>query len=140
LIFFIDGTAIDRACRHSQTPVMFTLGIFRQCLRNKSKAWRNLGFLKNNTKQQYSQQEIRHATKDVQKYPKSNECYVPDSHNDFHAQLKCIFADLCHIQAKTKGIKWVFTIDGKQCSTEYQLFFPVLFLLVTLWNTINCVL
>jgi len=65
LLFFIDGTAIDRACWHSQTPVMFTLGIFRQCLRNKSKAWHNLGFLKNNMKQQYSQQEIHHATKDV---------------------------------------------------------------------------
>jgi len=32
IIFFIDGTAIDWACRHSQTPVMFTLGIFKQIL------------------------------------------------------------------------------------------------------------
>ena len=30
IIFFIDGTAIDHAtCHHSQTPVMFTLGIFK---------------------------------------------------------------------------------------------------------------
>ena len=34
LLFFIDGTAIDRACHHSQTPVMFTLGIFKQLLCN----------------------------------------------------------------------------------------------------------
>jgi len=46
LIFFIDGTAIDQACCHSQTPIMFTLGIFKQCLQNCSKAWRNLGFVK----------------------------------------------------------------------------------------------
>jgi len=98
---------------------MFTLGIFQQCLRNKSKAWHNLGFLKNNTKQRYSQQEICQATKDIQKYPKTHECYVPDNHNDFHAQIKCIFNDLCCIQAKKKGIKWVFSIDGKQSSTEY---------------------
>ena len=62
LIFFIDGTAIDRACRHSQTPVMFTLGIFKQALRNQSKAWHNLGFIKNNVKEQYSQQDIDVAT------------------------------------------------------------------------------
>jgi len=98
---------------------MFTLGIFQQCLRNKSKAWHNLGFLKNNTKQRYSQQEICQATKDIQKYPKTHECYVPDNHNDFHAQIKCIFNDLCCIQAKKKGIKLVFSIDGKQSSTEY---------------------
>jgi len=29
IIIFIDGTAIDWACCHSQTPVMFTLGIFK---------------------------------------------------------------------------------------------------------------
>jgi len=62
LIFFIDGTAIDHACRHSQTPVMFTLGIFKQALCNQSKAWCNLGFIKNNIKEQYSQQDIDVAT------------------------------------------------------------------------------
>jgi len=45
LIFSIDGTAIDHACHHSQTLVMMTLGIFKQNLRNKSIAWRNLGFV-----------------------------------------------------------------------------------------------
>ena len=90
LIFFINGTAIDHACRHSQTLVMFTLGIFKQALRNCSKAWRNLGFVKNNIKEQYCQQDIDAATVNIRKYPKSHECYVPDKHKDFHAQLRCI--------------------------------------------------
>jgi len=42
MLLFIDGTAIDWACRHSQTPVMFTLGIFNQLLHNRSKAWWNV--------------------------------------------------------------------------------------------------
>ncbi len=76
LIFFIDGTAIDRACCHSQTTVMFMLGISKQCLRNRSNAWRNLGFVKNNIKQQYSAREIKHVTRDQVKYPKNHDYYV----------------------------------------------------------------
>ena len=98
LIFFIDGTAIDCACQHSQTPVMFTLGIFKQALRNRSKAWRNLGFIKSNVKEQYSQQDIDVATNKTKKYPKSHECYEPDKHKDFHTQLRCIINDLLRMQ------------------------------------------
>jgi len=100
IIFFIDGTAIDRACRHSQTPVMMTLGIFKQCLRNKSVAWRNLGFVKNNVKQHYSQQQINEANRQNRKYPKNHDCYVPDTHNDWHTQIRCIMNDLSRIQKK----------------------------------------
>jgi len=46
LIFFIDGTAIDCACHHSQTPVMMTLGIFKQCLRNNQLHGETLDLLK----------------------------------------------------------------------------------------------
>ena len=42
LIFFSDGTVVDKAGRHSFEPFMFTLGIFKQALRTKSMAWRNL--------------------------------------------------------------------------------------------------
>ena len=91
---------------------MFTLGIFKQALRNRSKAWRNLGFIKNNIKEQYSQQDIDAATDKTKKYPKSHECYVPDKHKDFHAQLWCIINDLLRMQREKRGIKWVFTIDG----------------------------
>ena len=94
LIIFIDGTAIDRSGRHSQTPVMFTLGIFKQSVRNRSSAWRNLGFVKNNVKEQYSAQEIKRVLRDQLKYPKNHDCYVPDNHNDFHKQISCIINDL----------------------------------------------
>jgi len=102
LIFFIDGTAIDRACRHSQTPVMMTLGIFNQSLRNKSVAWRNVGFVKNNVKEQYSQQQIDAASRLIWKYPRNHECYVPDNHNDWHTQIRCIMNDLLRIQKKKR--------------------------------------
>ncbi len=69
-IIFIDGTAIDRSCHHSQTPVMFMLGTFKQYVHNRSMAWRNLGFVKNNIKEQYSPQDIKRAMRDQLKYPK----------------------------------------------------------------------
>ena len=125
--FIIDGTAIDHACHHSQTPVMMTLGIFKQSLRNKSVAWRNVGFVKNNVKEQYSQQQINDATRQLRKYPRNHECYVPDNHNDWNTQIRCIMNDLLRIQKKKKGIKWCFTIDGMKQTIEYRLIFRVLF-------------
>jgi len=73
---------------------MFTLGIFKQSVRNRSSAWRNLGFVKNNVKEQYSAQEIKCALRDQLKYPKNHDCYVPDNHNDLHKQISCIVNDL----------------------------------------------
>jgi len=127
LIFFIDGTAIDRAGRHLQTPIMFTLGIFKQSVRNQSKAWRNLGFVKSNVKEQYSQKDIKDATQNKHTVPKNNPCYVPDNHDDFHTQIHCIFNDLLRIQALKRGLKWKFVIDGIHQVKEYRLFFPILF-------------
>jgi len=49
---------------------MFTLGIFKQSVRNKSKAWRNLGFVKSNVKEQYSQKDIKEATQNKHTVPK----------------------------------------------------------------------
>ena len=104
---------------------MMTLGIFKQSLRNKSVAWRNVGFVKNNVKEQYSQQQIDVASRQIQKYPRNHECYVPDNHNDWHTQIRCIMNDLLRIQKK-KGFKWLFTINEKQ-RTEYRLIFCILF-------------
>jgi len=105
---------------------MFILGIFKQILCNKSTTWRNLGFIKNNIKEQYSQLQINSATRNTRNYPKSHECYVPPKHNDFHAQIHCLLNDLLQLQKEKRGIKWIFTIDGGQ-TVECQLFFPVLF-------------
>ena len=119
LIFFIDGTAIDHAGRHSQTPVMFTLGIFNQCLRNISNAWYNIGFEKNNVREHYSQQQINVALKGMKKYAKNHPCFVPEKHKDFHMQIQCIFYDLLCIQAQKNGIQGTFTIDGNLQTKEY---------------------
>ena len=60
------------------------------------------------------------------KISQSHECYVPDKHKDFHTQLRCIINDLLRMQREKRGIKWVFTIDGKE-TKECHLFFPVIF-------------
>jgi len=86
----------------------------------------NLGFLKNNVKKQYSQQQINNAMK-KKKIAKNDIWYVPENHIDFHTQMQCIFNDLLRIMKNKRGIKWTFTIDGKQITEEYRLFFPVLF-------------
>ena len=136
LLFFIDGTAIDRACRHSQTPVMFTLGIFKQLLRNQSKAWRNLGFVKNNIKEQYSRQEIRNATRNTRNYPKSHDCYVPPNHNDFHAQIRCLSNDLLCLHNKKGELSGFLPLMVRR-ALNVVYFSLFCFLLETQWNTIS---
>jgi len=54
LIFFSDGTVVDKAGRHSFEPFIFTLGIFKQALRTKPMAWRNLDFTRGNLKTKFS--------------------------------------------------------------------------------------
>jgi len=73
---------------------------------------------KTNVEEQYSQQQIDSATDKASKYGQSHECYVPDKHNDFHAQLHCILNRILWIQEQKRGIRWKFTIDGK---TEYGM-------------------
>ncbi len=53
-IFFSDGTVVDKAGRHSFEPFMFTLEIFKQALRSKPMAWRNLGSTRGNPKTKFS--------------------------------------------------------------------------------------
>jgi hypothetical protein len=45
LIFYIDETGTDVFQRYPLEPLMFTLGIFRNFLREKSSAWRHAGFI-----------------------------------------------------------------------------------------------
>ena len=66
-----------------------------------------------NVKEQYSQQQIDSATRQNQKYPRNHDCYVPDNHNDWHTQIRCIMNDLLRIQKKKKAVKWSFTINDK---------------------------
>jgi len=57
LWYFSNDTVVNKAGHHSFNPFMFTLGIFKQSLRRKQTAWRNLGFIKNNAGSKFTNAE-----------------------------------------------------------------------------------
>ena len=106
---------------------MFTLGIFKQSLRRKPIAWRNLGFIKNNPKNIFSNEDLASAQGNVIKYCQTDHRYVPDKHRDFHAQVRTILDEVLSVQQLANGLEWCFTIDGQKQEKIFNLFFPVLF-------------
>jgi len=54
LNFFSGGTVVDKAGRHSFEQFLFTLGIFKQALRTKPMSWKNLGFIRDDSKTKFS--------------------------------------------------------------------------------------
>jgi hypothetical protein len=127
LIFFSDGTVVDKAGQHSFEPFMFTLGIFKQILRTKPMAWQNLGFTKSNPKSKFSNAEKERGKQNVLKYRPKDPRFVPDNHRDFHAQVRIILQELLTIQELQNGLEWQFTIDGVKQGKIYHLYFPILF-------------
>ena len=126
-LFFSDGTVVDKAGRHSFEPFMFTLGIFKQALRTKPMAWRNLGFTKSNPKSKFSNANIETGKPNVQKFGQKDPRQVPGPHRDFHAQVRIILQELLQIQSLKDGLEWQFTIDGVKQGKVYHLYFPILF-------------
>jgi len=127
LIFFSDGTVVDKAGRHSFEPFMFTLGVFKQSLRTKPMAWRNLGFTRGNPKTKFSNADKQRGKQNVHKFAQKDPRHVPDNHRDFHAQVRTLLQELLLIQQLKDGIKWQFTIDGVKQGKVYHLYFPILF-------------
>ena len=127
LIFFSDGTVVDKAGRHSFEPFMFTLGIFKQSLRTKPMAWRNLGFTRGNPKTKFSNADKERGKQNVHKYGQKDPRHVPDNHRDFHAQVRTLLQELLLIQELEDGIRWQFTIDGVKQGKVYHLFFQFYF-------------
>jgi len=68
LIFFSDATVVDKAGRHSFEPFMFTLGIFKQSLRTKPMAWRNLGFTRGNPKTKFNDADKERGKQNIHKF------------------------------------------------------------------------
>jgi hypothetical protein len=128
LIIFIDETTVDRAGRHSQTPIMMTLGCFKFHVRSSFKAWRIMGFVKNKATMAYTFNEVRTAVQQlVVHFTSGHPEFVPPKHRDWHAQLRTIFDDLYRIQQLNNGMKWRFCLDGVNNDKEYRLFFPIHF-------------
>jgi len=57
---------------------MFTLGIFKQALRTKPKAWRNLGFTRGNPKTKFSNADKERGKQNVHKFAQKDPRHVPD--------------------------------------------------------------
>ena len=61
-----------------------TLGIFKQSLRTKPIAWRNLGFTRGNPKTKFSNADKERGKQNVHKFSQKDPRHVPDNHRDFH--------------------------------------------------------
>ena len=129
IILFADGTVVDKSGRIQCEPFMFTLGIFKQHVRTRAHAWRNLGFIKSNTQYNQSKATIADTTSPIMKIKPALPEFVPDKHMDYHAQVRTILNDINTVQSINEGIRWNFTIDGVKNTKEYRLYFPILFII-----------
>ena len=59
IIVFIDKTQVDQMSKWSLEPVLFTLGIFNRATRNKSSAWRVLGFVPDESMLPYTRAGVK---------------------------------------------------------------------------------
>ena len=92
LLLFIDGSNIDNNGRLSVEPVTITLGIFNRQMRNRSEAWRTIGFIEDmSNKLSRDKQPSKQSSAKLQ---------------DYHAVLDHIFSDLKTIQGANGGFAW----------------------------------
>jgi hypothetical protein len=127
IILFADGTVVDKSGRVKCEPFMFTLGIFKQHVRTKAYAWRNLGFIKDNTINNQIKTGTSFPIAPTMKHQPNSPEFVPTKHNDYHAQVRTILNDIKTVQGIKQGIKWQFTIDGCKLPQIYRLYFPIVF-------------
>ena len=60
---------------------MFTLGIFKQALRTKPMAWRNLGFTRGNPKTKFA--DKGRGKQNVHKFSQKDSQHAPENHRIF---------------------------------------------------------
>ena len=123
IILFIDGTPIDAYGNLKLESVMFTLGIFNQETRNKSGAWRLLGYIpdtaqdlvleENMSSEQVVEDEV--ISLDVQK------------RRDYHHTLKHIIQGIIDAE-NSNGILWNY-VDSKQQLHCYRLKFALMYVI-----------
>ena len=104
VILFIDGTAIDPVGKLKLEAVMMTLGIFSREMRNKSEAWRILGYICDPKKESlgnddYSRKET------IQK------------RTDYHHMLSDILQELLSLEQSDGIIINIPSKDGKSLET-----------------------
>jgi len=92
----------------------------------KPMAWRNLGFTRSNPKTRFSNADKWRGRQNVHKFGQKDPRHVPDSHRDFHAQVRILLQELLLIQELEDGIRWQFTIDGVKQDKVHHHYFPIL--------------
>ena len=97
LVFFIDGTSIDKLGKQSIEPVTYCLAICNRSVRNQAFSWSTLGYIESISN--YTNLQASHRD------------YDPvDKLKDYHAILDHIFKDVRELQ-KRGGFYWKFDRD-----------------------------
>jgi len=108
IIIFGDGTVIDGAQRKPLEPFSFTLGIFWQHVWNMPQAWQNLGYIKSNPEVLFNPEEIKAGNiyKHANNFCKDDPTFVPDTKQEYHAQIQIVTRGLRKVQQMLNGMKF----------------------------------
>lgn len=99
IVMFIDKTNTDLHGNLSLEPVMFTLAFFKRDLRQKHEAWRNLGYILNQSLLKY-------------------KCPL-DKLTDYHAMMKVVLESLVNVM-ESEGIAWSLEYKGKRHNVIFK--------------------
>lgn len=99
IVMFIDKTKTDLHGNLSLEPVMFTLAFFKRDLRQKHEAWRNLGYILNQSMLKY-------------------KCPL-DKLIDYHAMMKVVLESLVNVM-ESEGIAWSLNYKGKRHNVIFK--------------------
>lgn len=91
IVMFIDKTHTDLHGNLSLEPVMFTFAFFKRDLRYKHEAWRNLGYILNQSLLKYKRPVDKLA--------------------DYHAMMKVVLESLVNVM-ESEGIAWCLKYNG----------------------------
>jgi len=111
IIAFIDGTPIDAYGRLKLEVVMISLGIATQKFRNKSKAWRILGYIPTESTEEDKNTDPNPKKKKQQKHDQSTM-----DRDDYHFMLSSILEELLALE-KSDGILWDILDDEGNIET-----------------------
>ena len=119
IIPFIDGTPIDPYGRNKLEVVMFTLGIFKQNIRNKTKAWQIAGYIPDLCNENSGQSSYDNMSNKKQNIAKRK---------DYHAMLRYILEDFINLE-QSEGIIMEFPNESNTELIKYRFKFVILFII-----------
>ena len=124
IILFIDGTPIDSYGNLKLESVMFTLGIFNRETRNKSSAWRLLGYIPDSIQDYLSgiNNDVNMDNDDTQTLSDQVQ-----KRKDYHHSLKHIIQGIIDAE-NSNGIIWRY-VDSQNNVRTYCLKFALMYII-----------